>query len=719
VSANTAQKSINTVGEDSGGRNQTSRMSTPTQSQPERSLAERYEALFRVSQALDAYREPKELFCVLAKELRQVLQFDGVGVAQYDEAEGQIERISQAGTLPPMDRAPEETMASWVYEHQELLVIPFVDRETRFPNLTDQLKGCGIQSVCALPLTTVHRRIGSLVIGSEHPNAYSEADVWFLSLVANQVAAAIGDALNWEASRLAQKELERKQAELQRERDRLKLLLDVNNNVISNLELRDLFASISASVRRVMQCDAVAVHLPHSDEQLRIYALDFPESKGFMQEEALIPIQDTGPGRVFRTGQPLAGSPGPHASSNEHCDAVIHEGLRFGCLLPLISRNRVLGVLAFGRRQDKPFTYDDVDFLVQVAGQVAIAMDNAFAYGQIADLRDKLAEEKLYLEDEIRSQMNFNEIVGSSPALRRVLQQVETVAPTDSAVLILGETGTGKELIARAIHNLSRRKDRSFVKLNCAAIPTGLLESELFGHEKGAFTGAIAQRTGRFELANNGTAFLDEIGEIPLELQPKLLRVLQDREFERLGSTRTLRTDARLVAATKRDLAAMVEDQKFRPDLFYRLNVFPVRVPSLRERPEDIPLLVRHFAQQFARHSNKTIETIPSEVMNSLVHYHWPGNVRELQNVIERAVILSTGPVLRVPLHDLKTNDSECRPRNSETLEEAERKHILAALRETNWVVGGPNGAAIRLGLNRSTLQFRMKKMGITRPAVR
>jgi formate hydrogenlyase transcriptional activator len=716
MGANTAQKTIITIGEDSAPRNQADSISTPSQTPPEPSLADRYEAVLRMSQAIAAHRNLDELFCGLALELSQVVRSDGIRVIQYDEVQSKIERSFEAGRFPPLDCPPEETMSSWVYRHQEPLVISSDDRETRFPGLMDQLKKCGIQSVCALPLSTIHRRIGGLFIGSEDPNAYSEDEVRFLSLVANQVAVAIDDALNWEVSRLAQAELVQKQDEFQRERDRLKLLLDVNNNVISNLELRDLFASISASVRRVMQCDAVAVHLPHSDEQLRIYALDFPESKGFMQEEALIPIKDTGPGRVFRTGQPLAGSPGPHPSSNEHCDAVIHEGLRFGCLLPLVSRNRILGVLALGRRQDKPFSYDDVDFLVQVAGQVAIAMDNAFAYGQIADLRDKLAEEKLYLEDEIRSQMNFNEIIGSGPALRRVLQQVETVAPTDSAVLILGETGTGKELIARAIHNLSRRKDRSFVKLNCAAIPTGLLESELFGHEKGAFTGAITQRIGRFELANGGTAFLDEIGEIPLELQPKLLRVLQEREFERLGSTRTLRTDARLVAATNRDLAAMVEDQKFRADLFYRLNVFPVRVPPLRERSEDIPLLVRHFAQQFARRSNKAIETIPSEIMNSLVGYHWPGNVRELQNVIERAVILSTGPVLRVPLSDLKKRELGASPSKSETLEEAERKHILAALRETNWVVGGPNGAAIRLGMNRSTLQFRIKKMGISRP---
>src|SRR5204862_4757577 len=312
------------------------------------------------------------------------------------------------------------------------------------------------------------------------------------------------------------------------------------------------------------------------------------------------------------------------------------------------SRDRVLGVLSLGSLQENAFTKDDIAFLSQVANQVAIAVDNALAYGQIADLRDQLAQEKLYLEDEIRSELNFEEIVGKSDALRRVLKEVETVAPTDSTVLIYGETGTGKELIARAVHNLSTRGKSSFVKLNCVAIPTGLLESEMFGHEKGAFTGAIAQRIGRFELANRGTVFLDEIGEIPLELQPKLLRVLQEREFERLGSTRTLRTDARLIAATTRDLEALVNEQKFRSDLYYRLNVFPVRVPALRERPEDILLLVRHFVQQFSRRMNKSIDTIPSEIMTALLRYHWPGNIRELQNIIERAVILSTGPVLRV-----------------------------------------------------------------------
>ena len=350
--------------------------------------------------------------------------------------------------------------------------------------------------------------------------------------------------------------------------------------------------------------------------------------------------------------------------------------------------------------------------------------------GKSPNFRDQLAQEKLYLEDEIRTELKFEEIVGSSDALRRVLAQIETVAPTDSTVLIYGETGTGKELIARAVHNLSSRKTNAFVKLNCAAIPTGLLESELFGHEKGAFTGAISQRTGRFELANRGTVFLDEIGEIPLELQPKLLRVLQEREFERLGSSRTLRSDARLIAATNRDLASMVDQHTFRSDLYYRLNVFPVRVPALRERPDDIPLLVRHFVQQFSRRTNRNIETIPSETMKALVRYDWPGNIRELQNVIERAVIVSPGEILKVSLADLKNRVPS--PRTEETkqspadvplfedakdmrsvLEGTERKQIVAALERANWVVAGPKGAAALLGMKRSTLQTRMQKLGV------
>jgi formate hydrogenlyase transcriptional activator len=510
--------------------------------QPQQTVAARYKVLIRLSRAITVHRELKELFHLLATELRQIVKLDFIGISQYDHATNKAHwQLSMTGggvDLGTTDGAtPEQALTQWVYDQQSPLVIPFLERETRFPCARMLVEEHGIRSLCALPLTTAHRRIGSLVIGSVKPDAYSD--------------------------------------------------------------------------------------------------------------EA------------------------------------------------------------------------DVEFLRQVANQIAITVENALAYGEIQELKDKLAQEQLYLQDEVRSELNFNEIIGKSVALRRVLMQVEIVAPTDSTALIYGETGTGKELIARAIHTLSPRGSNAFVKLNCAAIPTGLLESEIFGHEKGAFTGAIAQRIGRFELADRGTVFLDEIGEVPLDLQTKLLRVLQEREFERLGSTRTLRTDARLIAATNRDLSAMVEEQKFRSDLFYRLNVFPIRVPPLRERADDIPLLVRHFVQHFGRRMKRTIETIPSETMEALIRYPWPGNIRELQNLIERAVILSPGPVLQVPLADL---DSRTTPGQvsgkPQTLEDAERAHILATLKETRWVLSGLNGAAIRLGMNRSTLQFRMKKLGIIRPGI-
>jgi formate hydrogenlyase transcriptional activator len=394
-------------------------------------------------------------------------------------------------------------------------------------------------------------------------------------------------------------------------------------------------------------------------------------------------------------------------------------GFRVGCVLPLASRDRILGTLCLRRRRDTLYTDDEVGFLTQVARQVTIAVANALAYGEARGLKDKPADERVSPLGEIHIERHFEEIVGTSAVLRRALTNAETVAPTDATVLICGETGTGKELIARAIHNLSPRRSKPFVKLNCAALPTGLLESELFGHEKGAFTGAIAQRIGRFELANGGTVFLDEVGEIPLDIQTKLLRVLQEREFERLGSGRTLHSDARLIAATNRDLGALVNEQQFRADLFYRLNVFPIHVPPLHERPEDIPLLVRHFVEHYARRMKREIETIPSETMEALTRYRWPGNIRELQNLIERSVILSPGPVLRVPLGDLPVAAAAVQQHGkAQTLAEAERRHIVATLTDTKWVVAGAHGAATRLGMNRSTLQFRMKKLGIVRPGV-
>ena len=390
---------------------------------------------------------------------------------------------------------------------------------------------------------------------------------------------------------------------------------------------------------------------------------------------------------------------------------AIGEGLNSFCDVPLMSKNRLLGVLAVARREENAFDEDEVAFLMQVAKQVAIGVENALAYTEIADLKDRLAQEKLYLEEEIRGEMDFEGIVGQSSALRHVLQLVETVAPSDSTVLLLGETGTGKELIARAIHDRSRRKERTFVKLNCAAIPTGLLESELFGHERGAFTGAITQKVGRLELADQGTIFLDEVGDIPIEIQPKLLRALQEREFERLGSTKTKKVDIRLVAATNRDLEKMIESREFRSDLYYRLNVFPIRIPPLRERPEDIPLLVRYFAQKYGRRMEKQIESVPAAAMKKLATWHWPGNIRELENFIERSVILTHGSALQVPISEL-TNNAKGSPVLG-TRDTSERDQILQVLKASRGRVGGLDGAAARLGLKRTTLISRMKKLEI------
>src|SRR5882762_6283641 len=499
---------------------------------------------------------------------------------------------------------------------------------------------------------------------------------------------------------------------LQSENERLKLLLDMTNVLVSNLKCRDVLRAVSAIIRQVMRNDVVGVWVPDSEQVLlRQLAMDFPESNGFVTEDSVQPVEGSIVGRVFKTGKPIVLDVIGEQVAPEEAREVHAEALESGCALPLISRGRTLGVLTLGSRVENSVSPEDVDFLLQAAGQVAIAIDNALAYREIAELKDKLAQEKLYLEDEIRGEMDFEGIVGQSSALRHVLNLVETVAPSDSTVLLLGETGTGKELIARAIHERSRRKARTFVKLNCAAIPTGLLESELFGHERGAFTGAIAQKIGRLELADQGSLFLDEVGDIPVEIQPKLLRALQEREFERLGSNRTKKVDIRLVAATNRDLEKMMENREFRSDLYYRLNVFPIRIPPLRERPEDIPLLVRYFTQKYGRLMNKKIESIPTTAMRKLSSWHWPGNIRELENFVERSVILTRGTALQAPIAELGNNGRSAAVAG--TREAHERDEIVRILRVTNGRVAGPDGAASRMDIKRTTLISRMKKLGI------
>ena len=678
-------------------------MNNTLPSASEAKTVSRYEELLQLFRSLRIRHGCGDFVSFLPESLRPLAHFDYLSLyLNHPKTNKSAWFVPDSESAASLTRAtaplPEEAVSSWVFENQKVVSLPSQD-----PPQGLHVNGFSNQrfaSSVTLPLTSGRWNCGTVTFASRTPGAYIDEEVRFLEAIAGQLANAIVLA-DWE-----------------RWCDRVELILGVNNTLVSKLELQDLLRSISASVRRNLACDFVGVAvLDEETDELRSYVVDLPDARGFIKEGGVIPIDKTPLGQVFKTGQYFAGAISDFPS-DEVTSKGRAEGFQFVCCYPLVSRDRTLGVLTVARRGDTAFCPDDVELLGQVTQQIAIALDNAVAYRQISRLKDKLAQEKVYLEDEIRSELKFDEIVGHSPSLLRLLKQVETVAPTDSTVLILGETGTGKELIARAIHNLSSRRARTFVKLNCAAIPTGLLESELFGHEKGAFTGAVSQRIGRFELANHGTIFLDEISEIPLELQPKLLRVLQEREFERLGSSQTLRSDARLIAATNRNLAEMVEKQTFRADLFYRLNIFPIQIPALRERPEDVPLLVRHFVHQFARSMNKHIETIPAETMSALTAYPWPGNIRELQNLIERAMILSSGSVLRVPLDDLKARPVQTVEHNNkhQTLEEAERAHILSVLKDTKWVLSGPQGAANRLGMNRSTLRFRMGKLGIVRP---
>jgi formate hydrogenlyase transcriptional activator len=497
------------------------------------------------------------------------------------------------------------------------------------------------------------------------------------------------------------------------------LLLDVTNQVVSNLQLRDLLRAIWGNIRRVMQCDFASLALPHAEnKQLQLYVLDFSEGKGFLHEEGRYSIEGSPYGTAFRTMKPVAlDSPFTAWPDNPVVQSRICGGFKSLCFLPLIRRNRAIGTLNLGRLRDDAFTEEDLYFLSQVANQIAIAVENALAYRAMATLEEQRASERVYLEEEILSGAMFEEIVGSSKALVRTLGYVARVAPTDSTVLITGESGTGKELVARALHKRSRRASRPFVRVNCAAIPPSLIASELFGHEKGAFTGATEQRLGRFELANGGTIFLDEIGDVPADTQIALLRVLQERELDRVGGSHPVSVDVRVVAATNRDLKAAVDAGTFRLDLFYRLNVFPVRVPSLRERADDIPLLTKYFIERYATTAGKRIRNIDKKTLELFQAYHWPGNIREMQNVIERAVILCDRETFSV---DESWMQREAPPSVCETpvaLTEAlvsrEKQMIQAALEESRGRIFGPSGAAVKLGIPRSTLESRIRTLRI------
>src|SRR5262245_3199097 len=689
-------------------------------SQNPNALRDQYHTLLDVTESIVSHRDLSELFHDLAKSLRNVIHFDYLSVRLHDP-ERNVMRIHLSEKSAPGELVPEvpvdDSLTGSVWQTQQALLIDDIDHEVRFPRTMQRLRNNSLRSCYCLPLSTAHRRLGVMTIGSVREKAYRSTEFRFLEQVARQLAVAIGNALNFEQAQSAQRQLTH-------ERDRVRLLLEVNNAVVSHLDLDDLIPAVSTCLRKVIQHDGSALVLVDLEtRRYRVHVLSFAKNESFVQEgriesDSCMKSPDA---IAIITGKPAVFGPEdlrnlcPESPAAQH---LVAQGVKAYCSVPLLSHDRALGALNIGRYREDMFNSEDIELLNEVAKQIAIAVENSLAFRQLVDRANTLTEEKLYLQDEIRNEHNFEEIIGESPALKHILQQLQTVAPLDATVLIQGETGTGKELVARAIRNLSSRRERTLVKVNCAAIPTGLLESELFGHEKGAFTGAIAQRIGRFELAHRGTLFLDEVGDIPLELQPKLLRVLQEQEFERLGSARTTRVDVRLVAATNVDLAQKVAANQFRSDLYYRLNVFPVMIPPLRERREDIPLLARYFAQKYARRMKKSIETIPARGMTALTEYHWPGNVRELENFIERAVILSRSSELHLPLAELKHRSDPGATVSSNgfgTLENIEREHIVRALGETKWVIGGPAGAAARLGLKRTTLQSRMRKLGIAR----
>lgn len=773
----------------------------------EKPLTRRYEALFRVARAIAAHQDPKDLFRALAGELHQVVDFDFMGLFLYDEASNRFENpvlelVQGSGLVIPPDFPPEETLTWWVYHNQKPVVIRSREEETRFGRLMEIYKKYGVQAACVLPLTTAHRRLGSLGFAEARPRDYPQDEVRFLSLVADQVAVSVDNALR-------QREQERGAEELNRQRAHFEklfqlapeaiVLRDIENRVLRvNREFTKLFGFTEEEAQRRNISELIVPEAQREESERLREALNRGER---VNAELIRKRKDNSQITVSIVAAPVAVNGGTAEiygiyrditerkeaeEALRRSEAYLAEGQRLshtGSWARSVSTGEIYfsqeSYRIFGfepsskvtlqallnrlHPEDRPALEATVQKAIQEASDFEIeyriilddgsirnlrvlghpvrtatgvplefvgthvdvteqvrskkALEDAFA--EITRLKDQLVEENVALRQELDEASMFEEIVGKSQALQKVLKELETVGPTDSTVLIYGETGTGKELIARAIHNLSERRKNAFVKVNCAAIPTGLLESELFGHEKGAFTGALAQRIGRFELAHHGTVFLDEIGEIPLELQPKLLRVLQEREFERLGSSRTMKTDARLIAATNQDLSTMVSEHRFRSDLFYRLNVFPIHVPPLRERPEDIPLLVRHFAELFSRRTRKSIETIPAETMSALIRYPWPGNVRELQNVIERAVILSANGVLRVPAEDLKVPEERVKGKarvvtGAQTATATvSREQIVQALKASGGQVGGAGGAAAQLGMKRTTLLAHMKRLGI------
>jgi len=673
----------------------------------------RYRTLLDVSTTLALQPDVHAVLRSVSALLSRLVPFESIALllmkgtdrAQVYALEDQQRLRLKIGTEVPI----KDTAAAQVLEKQEPLLVNTRQEFRKIPQLAATTCFDGVEKSYIFPVSSARKKLGVLVFGVTDQKDCCDADIELMGWIAAHLAVALENALSLEAAEAYRQSLER-------ERDRLRLLLEINNHIITHLDVSELLRAASASIRDFFKNAFAGFWLfEESSNRLEHIIFDFPGSRGFIEKLPPAELTEADLANI-RTRVPAVYGRKDIKSWPEFIAQPLRtEAIVSLASVPLMGSLHPLGVIFLGSRQENAFSQPDLDLLGQVGTQISLALDNALAYGRLNLSRNRLEDERLYLQSEIQAEYNFEDIIGGSAALRKVLQQLSIVAPTDSTVLLIGETGTGKELIARAIHNLSTRQKRTFVRLNCAAIPSGLMESELFGHERGAFTGALAQKRGRVELAHEGTLFLDEVGDINLELQPKLLRVLQEREFERLGSNQTIKVNVRLIAATHRDLTTMVRKGEFREDLYYRLNVFPIYVPPLRDRREDIPLLVHYFVSLQARKMRKSIRIIPRETMEAMTNWSWPGNVRELQNFVERSVILSRDETLAAPIAELRALTTAVPSRPDSTLHAVERETILQALRSSHGRISGAEGAAMKLGLKRTTLQRKMERLAIAK----
>ena len=708
-------------------------MPSPQSSVKTLAIAERYRTLLEINNAIITNLTQQALLHAISEALHRVISFDRCAITLYQLTNDTFRFLAVEGERPSdyfaagLEVQRSETCISWVFDHQRALLRCNLEEEREYAN-EHRLAAEGMHSLCVLPLIFQGKCIGTLSFVSQERDRYSNEDAAFLQEVANQLALAVTNMISYE-------EIAALSSRVEHTAEHYRKVLEVNNAIVTHLNRGDLMHSIAEILHRFLPFDGAVItfYVPESDV-FRSFALETMISTDYLRAGMEIPRRESMVTEIFENqrGRIRRDLEKEQRFANDH--RLLEIGLVSDCIVPLIVGGKSIGTIGIASKQKSQYSEADMELLQEVANQVALAVANMVSYEEIERLKARLEKENVYLQEEIRTDHNFEEITGNSAALLAVLHKVEQVAPTDSTVLIQGETGTGKELIARAIHDRSDRKSRPLVKVNCSAISAGLVESELFGHVKGAFTGALERHVGRFELADGGTIFLDEIGELPLATQVKLLRVLQEREFEPVGSNKPVRVDVRVIAATNRNLQESIQAGTFRSDLFYRLNVFPIEVPPLRERRSDIPQLAMFFLARFAKKFGKNIRSIPRATLDRLTNYSWPGNVRELQNVIERAAILSLSSVLELepdlipellPADSSSTRDNPSEAGEAPiavapappTLEDMERAHIIAVLNQTSGVVEGPRGAAKILGLHPNTLRHRIRKLGLKRSA--